>query len=195
MEQKTHRYRWLFITCTLLVFAGIVFLKFTPNKTISTRWLTDSQPGSYQVHDFRDGDTVTVDMGGTIETVRFIGVDTPETHKENTPVQCYGSEASAYTRQRIGQGKIRLKADRLTTNRDRYDRLLRYVMVDGSTDLGYELVSKGYAFAYAFPFANSQKYARAMKDAQVAKRGLWGVCAATQDPVTGQWHSPPISGQ
>lgn len=193
MGEKPRRYRWLFVIAVLFIISYVVTYKLGWLHSIETKWLMNNQPGTYEVQDFRDGDTVTVDMNGVTETIRFIGIDTPETHKENTPVQCFGPEASSYTKQRIGQKRIRLVADRLTTNRDRYDRLLRYVYLADGNDLGLELVSKGYAFAYAFPFANTQKYNQAMQKAQNAKLGLWESCDATQDPITGQWHSPPES--
>src|SRR5581483_5199927 len=61
-----------------------------------------SQPGFYSINHFIDGDTIAVNMNGNIEDVRMIGVDTPETHKPNTPVQCYGEAAASYTKQLIG---------------------------------------------------------------------------------------------
>jgi endonuclease YncB( thermonuclease family) len=67
-----------------------------------------NQPGLYAVKNFVDGDTIDVDMNGRSETVRFIGVDTPETHKPNTPVQCYGPEASSFTKMLIGSNSVRL---------------------------------------------------------------------------------------
>src|SRR5437762_1637890 len=70
-----------------------------------------SQPGLYAIKHFVDGDTVVVDMNGRDETIRMIGIDTPETHKPNTPVQCYGPEASEYTKSLIGNNSLRLEAD------------------------------------------------------------------------------------
>jgi len=97
--------------------------------------LQKNDPGLYTVTRFVDGDTIAVDMNGKTEKVRFIGVDTPETHKPNTPVQCYGPAASAFTKNFIGKNKVRLDSDPLSTNRDRYDRLLRYVYLpDGDID-------------------------------------------------------------
>lgn len=190
MRKKIHTYRWLFIfaavLCVVLYFVAIQLNMF---GSVNTKLFMKLQPGTYQVQDFRDGDTVTVNMRSVTETVRFIGIDTPETHKENTPVQCYGPEASTYTKKRIATTKIKLVADRLTTNRDRYDRLLRYVVLEDGHDLGYELVRHGYAFAYSFPFANSKKYAKGMEQARLQKLGLWGHCQPFQDPLTGQWHS------
>src|SRR6476661_3307680 len=92
-----------------------------------------NQPGLYTVSHFVDGDTIAVNMNGKTEKVRFIGIDTPETHKPNTPVQCYGPAAAAFTKNTIGSQRVRLVSDSLSTDRDRYDRLLRYVyLADGT---------------------------------------------------------------
>ncbi len=177
----------------LLIVAGIAAHRFGWIKPLNPATFMRYEPGSYAVKKFVDGDTIIVDMNGTEETVRFIGVDTPETHKPNTPVQCYGPEAAAYTKQRIGSTKVRLVSDSLTTDRDRYDRLLRYVVLEDGTYLNQELIDKGYAFAYSFPFANLRKYAETMNAAQAAHRGLWSTCTPTQNPTTGQWHSNNVS--
>src|SRR5215218_5848103 len=68
----------------------------------ATKGVLTNQPGLYTVERFVDGDTIAVNMNGTVETIRFIGIDTPETHKPNAPVQCYGPAAAAYTKNRIG---------------------------------------------------------------------------------------------
>lgn len=180
---------WRIGLAILLILLGLAALKFGWLKAANPSSFLRYEPGSYAIKEFKDGDTIVVDMGGVDESVRFIGVDTPETHKPDTPVQCYGPAASAYTKNRIGKGRVRLVADSLTTNRDRYDRLLRYVVLEDGTVLNQELVQKGYAFAYDFPFANSQAYHDDQKAAQDKKIGLWGNCSPYQDPATGQWHS------
>src|SRR5450432_3303707 len=87
----------------------------------TAKTVQQSDPGLFSIDHYVDGDTIAVNMNGTVETIRFIGVDTPETHKPNTPVQCYGPDAAAYTKMRISQfGKVGLQADSLDTNRDRY---------------------------------------------------------------------------
>src|ERR1700712_372635 len=102
-------------------------------STVS-KGVTTSQPGMYTIDHFVDGDTIVVNMNGSVETIRFIGIDTPETHKPNTPVQCYGPEAAAHTKDVISKfGKVRLQADPMDTNRDRYGRLLRYVYLPDGT--------------------------------------------------------------
>jgi micrococcal nuclease len=126
-------------------------------------------------------------MNGSVETVRFIGVDTPETHKPNTPVQCYGPEAAAHTRQVISQfGKVRLQADPLDTNRDRYGRLLRYVYLPDGTLLDEQIIKQGFGFAYlSFPFSMKRQFADDQTAAQNAKLGLWGVCHPSVNEYSG----------
>lgn len=137
-----------------------------------------TQPGLYKVDHFNDGDTIAVDMNGNIETVRMIGVDTPETHRPNTPVQCYGPEASNFTKQLIGNQKVRLEADPINTNRDRYGRLLRYVYLPDGRLVESELIKGGYAFSYTqFPFQKAAEFDRLEQTAKDTKTGLWGACS------------------
>lgn len=183
---------WIVTGAIVLICLGILGLKMGWVKPLKTEYFLKYEPGDYAVKQFLDGDTIVVDMNGTDETIRFIGVDTPETHKPDSPVQCYGPAASAFTKNRIGQGRVRLVADHLTTNRDRYNRLLRYVVLEDGTTLNKELIEKGYAFAYNFPFARNQEFHDAMQTAQDAKVGLWQNCQPYQDPATGQWHSNDV---
>ena len=126
---------------------------------------------------FDDGDTIVVDMNGLQETVRFIGVDTPETHKPNTPIQCYGPEAANYTKRLIGNQSVRLQADPLDTNRDRYGRLLRYVYLLDGTLLAQKLITEGYGFAYTyFPFEKAAQFSAYEQQAKAAGKGLWSAC-------------------
>jgi micrococcal nuclease len=135
------------------------------------------QPGLYPISKFIDGDTIEVNMNGYTETIRMIGMDTPETHKPNTPIQCYGPEAAAYTKALIGNNAVRLQADPLDTNRDRYGRLLRYVYLPDGTLLEQKLVSEGYALAYlAFPFERKADFATWEEQAKAANKGLWAHC-------------------
>ena len=149
----------------------------TVNKSVAT-----NGPGLYAIDHYVDGDTIAVNMNGKVEEIRFIGIDTPETHKPNTPVQCYGPAAAAHTKNAIeaAGGKVRLGADSLSTNRDRYDRLLRYVYLPDGTDLNELNVQQGYAFYYPyFPFSKSKQYAADERQAQTSHQGLWGHCTPT----------------
>ena len=148
--------------------------------------------GFYKVASFVDGDTLVVDMNGAQETIRFIGVDTPETHKPNTPVQCYGSEAADYTKQLIGKNPVRLQADPLDTNRDRYGRLLRYIYLPDGRLIEEELIKNGYGFAYtSFPFEKKMRFSELERVAKEDKVGLWSACQPSLNQY-GSYQSNPI---
>jgi len=134
-------------------------------------------PGYYYVSYVFDGDTVEVDMNGTPEKIRMIGVDTPETHKPNTPVQCYGPEASDFTKTRLTHKNVRLESDEINQDRDRYGRLLRYVYTDDGVLWNAELVKLGYGRALtAFPFTKLSEFESYGSLAKSSNQGLWASC-------------------
>jgi micrococcal nuclease len=148
-------------------------------------------PGYYTVRQAIDGDTFQIMMDGKKESVRLIGVDTPETHKPNTAVQCYGPEASDFTRQTVEGKPVRLEADPTNDNRDRYNRLLRYAYMQDGTLLNKLLVEQGYGFAYlSFPFEKKAEFAAAQDQARQSKRGLWATCQPFQES-SGRWQTNP----
>ena len=89
-----------------------------------------------------DGDTIVVARGDARDTIRLLGIDTPETHHPTKPVQCYGPEASDYTTARLQGQLVRLEDD--VETHDIYGRHLAYVYLDGSR-FEDELLTKGYA--------------------------------------------------
>jgi len=121
-----------------------------------------------------DGDTVKVVCNGDKLTIRLIGIDTPETHRPNTPVQCYGREASQYLKQRLEGKRIRLKYD--VERMDKYGRTLAYVY-RGGTFINAEMIKKGYAFAYRrYYHKYKDKFIGYEEKAKRKGRGLWGAC-------------------
>lgn len=141
-----------------------------------------NQPGLYSVDHFTDGDTLSVNMNGTIEKVRFIGVDTPETHDPRKEVQCFGQAAADFTKKLIGENKLRLQADPLNTDRDRYNRLLRYVFLPDGRLVNAEIIKQGYGFAYThFPFTKLDEFKSYQKEAETTNLGLWGSCDVTTE--------------
>lgn len=123
-----------------------------------------------------DGDTLVVELpdGGT-DTIRILGVDTPETHHPTKGVQCFGPEAAAYTATRLTGRFVRLVGD--VEPRDIYDRRLAYVIVDGHR-FDDELLRKGYArlLVIAPNRAHARDLLQAELDARNANRGLWAEC-------------------
>jgi micrococcal nuclease len=139
-------------------------------------WRLGPTTGSYSVAEVFDGDTIAVNMDGVVEKVRLIGIDTPETKDPRKPVQCYGPEASAFTHANLEHKRVKLVADPLSTNRDRYDRLLRYVYVDG-VSYNKLLLQKGFARQYTgFPYSKWDTYTAVQNSAKASNTGLWAKC-------------------
>jgi endonuclease YncB( thermonuclease family) len=155
----------------------------------AAKQVQQNDPGLYTVTRFSDGDTITVDMNGQKETIRMIGVDTPETHDPDVPVQCYGPAASAYTKNLIGTNKVRLEADPTNQNRDRYNRLLRYVYLPDGRLVQDEIIKNGYGFAYTlFPFTKSKDFVGLQDQAKTQNKGLWGNCKPFEEE-SGKWQT------
>lgn len=139
--------------------------------------LSDRDPRFHQVVSISDGDTIVVDLFGKSETVRLIGVDTPETHHPSRPVQCFGVAATKFTTELIGDSSVRLELDPTNTNRDRYDRLLRYVYLEDGRLVNAEIIKQGYGFAYlSFPFTKQAEFELYELQAEINSLGLWNDC-------------------
>ncbi|MGA0863698.1 MAG: thermonuclease family protein [Ilumatobacteraceae bacterium] len=125
-----------------------------------------------------DGDTLVVRMAGRTETVRLIGVDTPETVHPSKPVECFGPEASARTAALLPKG-TRITVVRDAEARDRYGRLLLYVTraADGLF-VNLDIVEQGYAVPLSIEpnTAHQRDFAEAAHRASTARLGLWGAC-------------------
>lgn len=122
-----------------------------------------------------DGDTIKVSLRGETETVRLIGVDTPEKDHPRREVECFGAEATRYTTQLLLGKTVALEADSQGADRDRYGRLLRYVWVmpDGK-DASAEIIRNGFGLAYtAFPFDRLEEYRQLQRQARALSVGLW----------------------
>lgn len=149
------------------------FQRLWANRPVATK----VTPGFYRVTHVYDGDTILVDMDGNPEKVRLIGIDTPETHDPDVDVQCYGPEATAYMTNLLDGETVRLESDSTNSNRDRYDRLLRYVFAEDGTLINKSLIEKGYAFAYTrFPFIKKVDFVAAETAARDSRKGLWAAC-------------------
>ncbi len=124
-----------------------------------------------------DGDTILVAIDGREERVRYIGVDTPETVKPHTPVQCFGKRASAANHRLVDGRDVRLVAD--AEARDRYGRLLAYVYrVRDGLFINETLLRGGYAttLTIAPNVRFADRFAALARQARDAGRGLWSAC-------------------
>ncbi len=150
-----------------------------------------------------DGDTVRVRTPAGEETVRLIGIDTPETKAPNRPVECFGPEASARAEELMPPGaRVVLELDPTQDTRDRYGRLLAYVHVGdgprGPDSVNRALVQSGHAEVYVFrtPFRYTAEFSRAEQAARDGGRGLWGRCPEGRAARAGAPapDAPPIPG-
>jgi micrococcal nuclease len=132
-----------------------------------------------------DGDTIEVTITGRKEgpgaglaeigrtyDVRLIGIDTPESVDPNSPVECFGKEASRATAALLEGREVRLIDD--VENTDRYDRLLRYVYL-GEEMANARLVVNGYAHAYTYPpnVRHANLFVALQRQARANGWGLW----------------------
>ena len=119
-----------------------------------------------------DGDTLIVKMDNMKDRVRLIGVNTPETVHPEKPVEYFGKEASAFTKEMVEGKKVLLKYD--FQKRDKYGRLLAYVYLEDGRLLNAEIIKQGYGFAYTkYPFTYLDAFREYEKEARDNKRGLW----------------------
>lgn len=138
-----------------------------------------SQPPLFKAIRVVDGDTIVVDVRGNKETVRLLGIDTPETVDPRKPVQCFGKVASDKMKSLVEGKSVILVDDKTQGNRDKYKRLLRYVYLPDSvrTFVNGEMVKQGYAFSYRqYPTKMLEKFNLFEKYAREHNLGLWGSC-------------------
>jgi micrococcal nuclease len=122
-----------------------------------------------------DGDTVWVSLEGVVEPVRLIGIDAPEIKRLNIEEQCYGKESYEYLKNTLKDGLVVLEAGSISSDRDKYNRLLRYVYLSDGTLLNSHLLEKGYAFVYLFEdFEEKENFLILEKKAKEKRVGLWG---------------------
>ena len=135
-------------------------------------------PGVAVVVEVVDGDTITVRLGGREEQVRLLGIDTPETVAPDSPVECFGPEASARAHELLAPGtEVRLERD--VEARDRFDRLLAHVVRhDDGLFVNEVLAAEGFADVLVIEpnVAHRDRIAAAVAAARAEGRGQWGAC-------------------
>jgi len=133
----------------------------------------------FKVVKVTDGDTITVNVRGKNESVRLLGIDTPETVDPRKPVQCFGKAASDKMKSFVSGKYVKLVDDKTQGNRDKYKRLLRFVYLPDSkaTFINGEMVKQGFAFSYKqYPTKFLDKFNAFEKYARENNLGLWGSC-------------------
>lgn len=172
---------------SVVLFAVVALLVLRP-------WESDPDAGpasaTATVTRVVDGDTIEARIGGEVEDVRLIGVDTPETVKPGEPVQCFGPQASRFTHSWLAGERVRLVFG--VERRDVYGRLLAYAYIEDSTFdvpraaqsptrprfFNSILISRGLARSLTIP--PNDRFAPLLERLELAAaragRGLWGAC-------------------
>lgn len=162
-----------------------------------------AEEGAAVVERVVDGDTVRVLVDGEPETVRLVGIDTPESVAPNRPVECFGPEASDRLGELLPAGEpVTIETDPTQDERDRFGRLIGYVYSEDEARSANEaLVASGHARVYVFggvPFDQAEEFMQQEAEAREAGRGLWGACepgaADTEEPERGGACDPSYSG-
>ena len=147
----------------------------SPTTTVSPGVLEANATVEYVV----DGDTIDAVIDGREERVRLIGIDTPETKRPDTPIECFGPEATAFTESLLPVGTpIRIERD--TVNRDDFGRLLGYVYrAEDGIFVNYESVRQGYATPLTIEpnDTHAALFVDAARAAEADDVGLWSTCS------------------
>ena len=131
---------------------------------------------SVKVVNVVDGDTIKIETG---ETVRYIGIDTPESVDPRKPVQCFAKEASLKNEELVLGKTAELEKD--ITDKDKYGRLLRYIWIEDQL-VNEILVREGYAYSLSFPpdVKYQDRFIEAQRLARQEQKGLWGADCQSQ---------------
>ena len=135
-----------------------------------------------------DGDTFKVKFeDGSVDTVRLILIDTPETKHPTTPVQPFGPEASDYMTGILTGQTVKLEWD--VSERDPYGRILAYAYL-GDEMVNEMLLAKGLARVAVYPpdVKYTDQFRAIEKQAQTAKLGIWSI----ENYVTDEGYNPAM---
>lgn len=186
------------IYLAIFLFVAVIFTRLALDSQVKEKSQDNNQPVStassekstlYPVTGVVDGDTIDVNIDGKVERLRLIGIDTPETVDPRKPVQCFGKEASDKAKELLTNKKVSLEADTTQSERDKYDRLLRYVFLEDGTNFNKWMVENGYAFEYTYdsnPYKYQKEFQEAQRQARESGKGLWAstTCNGESKPAT-----------
>lgn len=134
-----------------------------------------------------DGDTIRVDINGTEEVIRLIGIDTPELVDPRRPVECFAQEASQKANELLANRLVRVVPDPTQSTRDVFGRLLAYVYRDDGLFFNKRMIETGYAFEYTYrtPYQFQQEFKEVEQNARINNLGLWSPDTCAGDVNTG----------
>jgi endonuclease YncB( thermonuclease family) len=186
-RKKTAGFSLILVLLVIVIawFANIFWQEFSFKSDSSSNseqvsvGQSDQSDGG-QVTSVADGDTIKVLIDGKTQTVRLANIDAPETVDPRKPVQCMGREASNKMSELVAGQQVMLMPDITQADRDRYNRLLRFVFLTDRTDVGLELIKSGYARSSPYgssPHKYLEAYIAAEASAKAEELGLWNPSA------------------
>ncbi|MEM2070808.1 MAG: thermonuclease family protein [Archaeoglobaceae archaeon] len=130
-----------------------------------------------------DGDTIKVNINGTVEKIRVLGIDCPETRAANDPAKFqnisvekldyWGKVAKKFAEENLNGKNVTIKIDPYSDRKDRYGRTLAYVYLEG-VDFGALMIQKGLARVYTnAEFSKKAEYLKLQSEAMRSKVGVW----------------------
>ena len=186
---------------TFLTLVFLIFIAFVPNTNAVYRETENDKKKLFKVIKVIDGDTIVASIRGKNETIRLLGIDSPETVDPRKPVQCFGKQASDKMKSFVLGKFVKLVDDRSQGNRDKYNRLLRFVYLPDSvaTFVNGEMVKQGYAFSYRqYPTKFLNKFNSFETYAREHNLGLWNSCpvndTVTKTPTKTNTYLVPTKG-
>ena len=153
----------------------------TPSIDLTNRDKSIQSQSGYVVSHVVDGDTVDIEKDKQTIRVRLLGINTPETVDPRRPVECFGKEASDYTKTELNGQSVYIETDPTQSTYDKYGRLLAYVYTVDGQMINRKLIANGYAYEYTYdhPYKYQKEFKSLQGFARNEKRGLWavGVCS------------------
>lgn len=168
-----------------------IAVEVSESKVVVPTPKTVEKAKTYLVTKVVDGDTIEVD--GTSK-IRLIGVDTPETVDPRKTVQCFGQEASDIAKSKLLNVAVTLESDGTQDDKDKYGRLLRYVLLSDGTNFSKWLIENGYGheYTYVIPYKYQSEFKAAETKAMNSKNGLWADNVCVEDKVSDVVQEPSV---
>jgi len=168
-------------------------VKNNPESIVAPQ--TDPEYKYYSITSVVDGDTVKINIDGTIITLRLIGLDTPETVDPRKTVQCFGLEASNKAKELLSGKKVRIEKDSSQGDLDKYGRTLAYIYREDGLFYNKYMIEQGYAHEYTYdlPYKYQTEFKNAQKTAQANLMGLWSPNTCNGDTVSEATPSPVVN--
>ena len=161
-----------FYAAVIILTAAVLGIVWLGSKTIKSvnekkKWERFSAVTAEVI----DGDTIRINERDNL--IRLLGIDTPELHHPDLPVQKFGKEAKQLLSSLISGKEITVEYDKTNMN-DKYGRLLAYVYTKDGVLVNAELVKSGYAYVYTKSECPKTKEFLVLENiARQFKKGVW----------------------